>query len=94
MPALKIAHIREKGVDLIIVPLDPLFGEKSEADQRKTISEIGMAARSAGLAGTVVPVWDVGQGRMKFRAPEGFHPFFRSISLVWVRKNLNRTLSW
>lgn len=58
MPRFKIAHSREQGVDLIIVPLDDNFGYKSEADQVAAIDELQVRARSAGLAGTVVPVWN------------------------------------
>lgn len=56
--------------------------------------ELQMRSRSAGLAGTVVPVWDSGGGRMKFKAPGPWHPFFRSLHLGTVHANLNRELYW
>ena len=64
MPRFKIAHIREQGVDLIIIPLESSFGYKSKQDQNSIITEFQERASSAGLAGTVVPVWDSGGGRM------------------------------
>jgi len=94
MPTLDIAHLRQQGVDLIIAPLDHTFGHKSPGDQRATINEIQFRARQAGLAGTVVPVWDSGGGRMAFIAPPNWHPFFRSLSLGTVFSNINRRLSW
>src|SRR3954471_17591007 len=58
MPRFKIAHVKEQGIDLIIIPLDPSFGRKSPQDQRSVISELQGHAIAAGLAGTVVPVWE------------------------------------
>lgn len=94
MPSLKIAHIREQGQDMIIAPLDGSFGRKPSADQHDAIEDIQRAARSAGLRGTVVPVWDGSGGRFTFIAPQQWHPFFRSIDMRWVHANVNRTLTW
>jgi len=94
MPQYKIAHIREQGTDLIIVPLEPRFGNMSSEDQNATITSLQLHASGAGLRGTVVPVWDSGGGRMAFIAPNQWHPFFKSINLAWVGANVNRELSW
>jgi len=93
MPAFEIAHIREQGQDMIVVPLDDQFDHKPNATQQEIIHELQMRARGAGLAGTVVPVWEAG-GRTKFIAPRPWHPFFQSVSIQWVAMNVNRTLSW
>jgi hypothetical protein len=69
MPSVKVAYLRQQGVDLIIAPLDHAFGYRTQQDQRDVVCEIQVRARSAGLAGTVVPVWDGGSGRMSFTAP-------------------------
>ena len=94
MPSLKVAHIREQGVDLVIVPLDPGFGRQSQAAQDDTIGGVQNRVRASGLAGTVVPVWDDGGGRMAFRAPRPWHPFFSGLSLHSVWSNVNREVSW
>jgi hypothetical protein len=94
MPRLQIAHLREQGQNMIIVPLDSEFGRKPNREQHGMISAIQMRARGAGLAGTVVPVWDNGGGRMAFIAPRPWHPFLASINLRFVAANLNRELSW
>jgi hypothetical protein len=94
MPHFKVAHIKEQGIDLIIIPLDDDFGRKTQAEQHGIIRELQMRTSSAGLAGTVVPVWDAGGGRMAFIAPPNWHPFFQSISLAHVAANLNREISW
>ncbi len=91
MPSFDVAHVREQGVDLIIVPLERSFGHKSTEDQNQISAEL--QATSAGLAGTVVPVWDDGSGRMMFLAPRSFHPFFQSIDLDFVAANINRNLT-
>ena len=94
MPHFKVAHMRKQGQDMIVVPLDSNFGHKPSSEQASAISAIQMRARSAGLAGKVVPVWDNGNGRMAFIAPQPWHPFFCSINLRFVAANLNRELSW
>ena len=93
MPSLKVAHVREQGVNLIIVPLESRFGSKPTADQHAAIAEIQVAARSAGLAGTVVPVWLSG-GRMSFIAPSQWHSYFGRLHWNQIQASINRTLSW
>lgn len=94
MPRFQVAHLREQGVDLVIVPLDSAFRYKSLADQQKVTAELQVHARAAGLAGTVVPVWDNGWGRMGFLAPGHWHSFFSSLSLRAVAVNINREIYW
>jgi hypothetical protein len=93
MPTFKIAHIKEQGVDLIIVPLESSFGNLTSQDQHEQIAILQAHARAAKLAGTVVPVWDSG-GRMAFIAPTQWHPFFQSINLQRVAMSINRELYW
>jgi hypothetical protein len=92
MNKYQVAHIRHQGVDLIIAPLDSSFNNQSGHAQQKFINSLQGYARSAGLAGTVIPVWLSGR-TMKFIAPSGYHPFFRSISWDWVSANINRELT-
>jgi hypothetical protein len=94
MPTLKVAHVRQQGVDLVIAPLASDFGYKTHHDQQAIVSEIQLYSRQAGLAGTVVPVWDTGGGRMGFIAPNNWHPFFRNLNLSDVWGNVNREISW
>lgn len=93
MPTFRIAHLREQGQDMIIVPLDSSFGNKIQADQAAVISDLQTHARGAGLAGKVVPVWESG-GRMEFIAPRPWHPFFKGLSMQAIALNLNKQLSW
>jgi hypothetical protein len=94
MPRFRVAHIREQGIDLIIIPLESSFGYKSKDEQDSAINELQIRSNSAGLRGTIVPVWDSGGGRMAFIAPQNWHSFFKSINLAWVAGNLNRAISW
>jgi hypothetical protein len=94
MPQIKVAHLRQQGVDLVIAPLDRDFGYKTAEDQQIIVNEIQFRSRSAGLAGTVVPVWDAGGGRMGFTAHQNWHPFFRSLNLGSVWANVNKKISW
>ena len=92
MAQFEIAHLREQGQDMIIIPLDDSYGYKSNVAQNRILNELQMYARAAGLAGTVVTVWDTGNGRMGFLAPSQWQPFFSSMSLYDVAANLNKTL--
>lgn len=94
MPRYKIAHFREQGVDLIVVPLESSFGRMTSSDQQENIIELQIHARSAGLAGTVVPVWDSGGGRMGFIAPKNWHAFFQGLNLSIVAANINKEIYW
>jgi hypothetical protein len=94
MPRFKLAHVKQQGADLLIVPLSPSFALKSAAEQNAMVGELRARAAAAGLAGTVVPVWDCPAGRMRFLAPKGLHPFFRRLDLDRVLKLVNRDLSW
>ena len=93
MASFDVAHIREQGVDLIIVSLERSFNSKSPPDQKQITAELQACATSAGLAGTVVPVWDDGFGQMMFLAPNNFHPYFRSINLAFVAANINKRIT-
>ncbi|MFY9327136.1 MAG: hypothetical protein WAO76_03830 [Georgfuchsia sp.] len=94
MPRYKVAHIREQGVDLIIIPLEGSFDHKIASEQQEIVGELQIRAQSAGLAGKVIPVWETDSGRMGFIAPQNWHPFFRSLSLNSVVGNLNKEIYW
>jgi hypothetical protein len=87
-----VAHIQRQGVNLIIIPLKSSFGHKTMTEQNQTVAVLQSYARAAGLAGTVVPVWDAGSGRMGFLAPSNWRAFFQSIDLIFVARNINRQL--
>ncbi|OZI57655.1 hypothetical protein [Bordetella genomosp. 4] len=92
MAQYKIAHIREQGQDIIIIPLGSDFGNKPSSTQEGIIESLQLCARSAGLAGTVVPVWRVGS-RHSFIAPTPWHPYFKSLSWNAIMSNLNKVLT-
>jgi len=92
MAKFKIAHIREQGVDLIIIPLESSFGHKTDGEQHKTVSALQLCANSAGIAGTVVPVWQEGSGH-RFIAPNNWHSFFKSFGWNDILRNINKELT-
>lgn len=92
MKRFKIAHFREQGVDIIVVPLDPSFGAKPQSQQQDTIDWLQSCAESAGLAGTVVPVWRSGRGH-QFIAPTAWHKFFQSFTWDLIELSINKELS-
>jgi hypothetical protein len=88
----KVAHIREQGVDLIIIPLNAEFGQKLQSEQQEIIAQLQYASSSAGLAGTVVPVWRDGHNQ-GFIAPQRWHPFFKSIGWNQILASVNKELT-
>jgi hypothetical protein len=93
MPAYDIAHIREQGQDMILVPLDGQFEYKTPSTQNAFIDELQRRANAAGLAGRVAAIWPAG-GYTKFMGPPQWRAFLQSISLHFVLMNVNRELSW
>jgi hypothetical protein len=93
MPQFKVAHLREQGQDMVIVPVSSAFGSQPSDEQDAVISDLQRHSMAAGLRGTVVPVWKSG-GRFHFIAPRQWHPFFASLSMRHVAANINRMLSW
>lgn len=93
MTTFEVAHLREQGQNMIIVVVSPRFGNSGASEQDRICRQLQIAASSAGLAGTVVPVWDSGGGRMGFLAPRPWHSYFRSLSLHTVAMNINRSLT-
>ncbi|AMP15515.1 hypothetical protein [Collimonas pratensis] len=92
MSTFQVAHIREQGQDMIIIPLDSGFNHKSSAEQNQIIAELQACASSAGLAGTVVAVWRVGSSH-KFIAPRQWQEFFKSFSWNDIVRNVNKDLT-
>jgi hypothetical protein len=92
MNTFKVAHIREQGIDLIIVPLSQDFQHKSDEEQQDTISALQVCASNAGLAGTVVPVWRHGASH-RFICPENWTPFFKTFTWNNIMSNINKELT-
>lgn len=78
---------------MIIIFVADDFQHKSNSEQNAIRNALQRCATSAGLAGAVALVWNTGGGRMGFLAPDGWHPFFRSISLAHVAGSINRELT-
>jgi len=80
MTSFKVAHVKEQGVDLIIVIVAGAFQYQSTSEQAASQEALQLCAAAANLKGTVVPVWQSGNSA-GFFAPPNWHPFFRG--LVW-----------
>ena len=93
METFEVAHVREQGVDLIITVVSPSFGHKSNSDQESATLALQACAESAGLAGTVVPVWEESGGRLRFYAPTRWHSFFQSLDPLTLAASINRKLT-
>ncbi|MBM3833081.1 MAG: PEGA domain-containing protein [Verrucomicrobia bacterium] len=87
-----VAHIRQKGVDLVIVLLDTSFGKMSPTAKAEILRMLQQNAQAAGLRGAVVPIWDRGDGRAEFLADRQLIPIIQNLTLQTVHANINREL--
>lgn len=86
----RIAHVRESGLDLVLVPFEAGFGFLSPEDQQQAIDAIRKTTILAGLKGEVIPIWPTDDDGTSFLAPESHHSVVQNISMDFVRANLNR----
>jgi len=93
MPSVKVAHIREQGQDMILVPLDSSFANRVDSDKSATLDELQVRANSAGLRGQVVLLWPNGLGH-QFIGPRPWHPYLASVSFEIVARSVNKVISW
>jgi len=93
MPTFKISHIKDHGVNVIIIPLAPVFGELDHDEKVRVIGLLEEAAIAAQLRGKVVPMWKEAAG-YKFIAPYEWQDYFKK-AFKWkhMMKNLNRELT-
>jgi hypothetical protein len=87
MASFDIAHLREQGQDMIIVPLDSSFGHKSSGEQQQAIDALQASSRSAGLAGTLGILYSKATFKLDYLYNEGLphclsrlDPFIRHIA--------------
>jgi hypothetical protein len=92
MAPFDVVHVKEQGEDLIIVIVAPAFEFEAAAKQQALIATLTACAHKAGLAGTVVPVWQKGS-TFGFLAPTPWHPFFRSLTPALLAANVNTKLT-
>jgi len=88
----EVAHLREQGQDMIIVPVTSSVGSKNNQQQNEIKNSLQLFAADAGLAGIVCLVWSSGN-RFSFLAPSQLHVFFRSIDMRFVAANINKRLT-
>jgi len=92
MTDYRVAHINQAGQHMIIIPLDSIFHYRTQQERSAFLSAIQKCVSSAGLAGTVVPVW-LHNDRMHFIAPQPWHSFFMSLQWDQVQASLNKKIS-
>lgn len=93
METFEVAHLNVQNVNVIVIFLNTTFDSKPAAEQHGIHVILQAAARNAGLAGNVVPVWRDPFGRTKFIAPENQHPFFKTVSYEQLALQINRELT-
>lgn len=92
MESFEVAHVRVQGVDVILIVVDSIFGNRSQSEQLETLKRFQRAAHQAGLRGGVSIVWNQG-GRVASFGPRSWHGFLESLSWSWIAANINRKLT-
>lgn len=88
----EVAHIREQGQEMIIIPVSNSVNNIGSTKQNELKSFLQDSSRSAGLVGEVCLVWEQGRN-FYFLAPKQWHGFFKSINMRFVAQNINRKLT-
>jgi class 3 adenylate cyclase len=88
----RVAHVNRKGADLIFIPLEPGIAQRPVPEQAELLRSLQHCAKSAGLKGTVVLVWDKG-GTTGLMAERTVHPHIQGTTLAFVQSNINRELT-
>lgn len=91
MAQIKIAHINEQGRELIIIPLDSSFHDKTPSQREATRKALQACVCDAHLEGAVVLVWRSGHNRY-FIAPDQWHEYLRHLPWNDIISRLNKTL--
>lgn len=93
MATYKVAHLRANDDEnIIITMMNPAFGEQPPEEQKKIWEAFQACAVANKLTGTVVPVWDVGNGQLKYLAPKKFHQFLNTLTPNIIEHNMNRIM--
>lgn len=93
MEQFQVAHLNVQGVNLIVVFVNPNVGQRPAFSQQQLVNALQACAKSAGLAGNVVPVWTDSGGRLNFLAPPNQHAYFKSVTYQYLYGQVNKTLS-
>jgi hypothetical protein len=90
-----IAHVKEGGQDMIIIPVSDRFGFQSPRIQEQFYTDMEVCAKSTGLSGTVVLMTENRRGQTNFYGPKEWGSFFKhwDITMNWVRARINYELT-
>lgn len=88
MVDFQVAHLREQGVDLIIVFVAEHVSRIPDNEKQALATALTLCAHGAGLAGHVVLVWRGG-----FFGNRNFHAFFRDAPYDALVANINKRLN-
>ena len=92
MAKFKVAHLNQQGQNMVIFPLDSSYDRKTEAEQLEAMAALQACSIAAGLAGQVVVIWKSGRNT-KFRAPQLWHAFFKSVTYEQIVMSINKEVT-
>ena len=89
---IDIARITYGSADLIVGLLPNSFDQKTSEEKNVILVAIQNAARSAGIVGRLIAIWEDGMGERKTLAAPDLSALCYILSIRWVKKNLNARL--
>lgn len=78
-----------EGISLIVVPMSPAFRGKNKWEQVQLAIDLQKRAKNAGLTGTVIPVWEGADGKMRSVAPKYWAHMFDDMDFQYVLDRVN-----
>jgi hypothetical protein len=92
MATYDVAQIREQGTDLLIVVVPSSYGSLNHDQQQAEQKRLEACARTAGLAGTVVPVWQIGRHRLGAVPPSSWQAYFDNLTPLILQRMISTQL--
>src|SRR5215213_4584440 len=77
---------------LIVTIVSPAFGKLAENDQRMKMARLQICAETAGLSGTVIPVWK-NEDTYEFLTPPEFAEFLTNLQWTEILGRIKGTFS-
>ncbi len=93
MKTFQVAHLDIQDVQLVVVFLGSDFDTKTEREKLDFHAGLERCAERAGLAGSVVILWQDPSRCTRFLAPPQQHPFFQIMKYEQLMAQVNGTIT-
>ena len=90
---MPIAHLNLGGQNVLLMPLSHVFGALPIQRQQALADAAQAAAGIVRILGQVIPIWSLGESRTEFLAPPEFRGILANVTVDYVQRHLNQTVS-